>query len=462
VQPLTLQADWTFSLSHTYAGDGSYPVTVTLTDDDGAVGTATLTVTVTNVAPTAHAGTDQSVDEGQLVTLDGSGSHDPGADTVSFQWQQLAGPPVVLDLSDPVYPTLPAPTVPAGGVTLTFALTVSDGVATSTPALVNITITNVNNPPHADAGAVQTVQEARVVTLDGTGSFDADTEPLSYSWTQTSGPLVVLSDPAAAQPTFTAPLVDPAGVSLGFQLTVSDGLDTASASTTVQVANVNQAPVAHAGGAQTVNEASGVTLDGTVSSDPDGDALTSSWTQTGGPPVTLDDATVAQPTFTAPLVSPGGAALVFELLVSDGFLTSLAASVTVTVLNINDPPACTLARAQPDTLWPPNHALLGVGVGNVTDPDNEVVTITVTTVTQDEPTNGLGDGDTSPDAVLQGAEVLVRRERAGGGNGRVYALTFQADDDFHAPCTGVVWVCVPHNKKETCLDDGQLYESLQP
>ena len=87
----------------------------------------------------------------------------------------------------------------------------------------------------------------------------------------------------------------------------------------------------------------------------------------------------------------------------------------------------------------------------------------VTSVTQDEPVNGLGDGDTSPDAVLQGSAVLLRAERAGGGNGRVYQVMFTADDGgVDGRCTGTVTVCVPHDRQDTCSDDGLRYNSLQP
>ena len=65
--------------------------------------------------------------------------------------------------------------------------------------------------------------------------------------------------------------------------------------------DVNQAPTADAGGDQTVAGGSGtVNLDGTASSDPDGDALTYAWTQTGGAGVTLSGADTATPSFTAP------------------------------------------------------------------------------------------------------------------------------------------------------------------
>ncbi len=65
--------------------------------------------------------------------------------------------------------------------------------------------TGSNNPPVADAGLDQAVAEGAFVILDGTGSFDSDLDPLTYTWTQTGGPQVVLSDPAAASPSFNRP-----------------------------------------------------------------------------------------------------------------------------------------------------------------------------------------------------------------------------------------------------------------
>jgi hypothetical protein len=90
--------------------------------------------------------------------------------------------------------------------------------------------------------------------------------------------------------------------------------------------------------------------------------------------------------------------------------------------------------------------------------------VTITSVTQDEPTNGLGDGDTAVDAIIQStAYVLLRAERSGLGNGRVYIINFTAIDDLGQTCAGSVRVDVPHRnqKNSPSIDDGQSYNSTQ-
>ena len=352
-----------------------------------------------------------------------------------------------------------------GGDVLTFRLVVTEGAQNSNPDVVNIHVTNVNNRPVADAGADQTVQEGSPVVLSGANSYDPDAEAITFSWVQTAGTAVSLSGANTASPSFIAPSVGPGGVTLIFQLTASDGIDSATDSVNVFVENVNHRPIANAGSDQTRDEGSVVNLNGTGSSDPDADGLNYAWTQTGGPGVTLSGANTANPSFNAPLIGPGGVTLVFRLVVDDGLGgISDPDEVSITVQNINDPPACNLAQASPSTLWPPNHKLVSVGINNVSDPNNDQVTITITGVTQDEPVNGLGDGDTSPDAVLQGDTVLLRVERAGNGNGRVYQVNFSANDGQGGTCTGSVKVKVPKSMHpgDIVIDNGQFFNSTQP
>jgi hypothetical protein len=110
-----------------------------------SLGTAYLLTISTNNPPTANAGPDQIVDEWATVTLDGSASTDPGGSGLTYSWEQIAGTPVLLDVTDPVHPTFTAPEVPAGGETLSFQLTVSDGELTSAD-VVNVAVKNVNHP----------------------------------------------------------------------------------------------------------------------------------------------------------------------------------------------------------------------------------------------------------------------------------------------------------------------------
>lgn len=131
----------------------------------------------------------------------------------------------------------------------------------------------------------------------------------------------------------------------------------------------------------------------------------------------------------------------------------------------NQPPDCTGAQPSPDILWPPNHTLVSISIQGVSDPDGDQITLRITGITQDEPVNGLGDGDTSPDGFGVGSEeARIRAERSGTGNGRVYAITFQADDGGGGICTGQVMVGVPHDKGKgrVPIDDGQDYDSTQP
>jgi len=128
----------------------------------------------------------------------------------------------------------------------------------------------------------------------------------------------------------------------------------------------------------------------------------------------------------------------------------------------NQPPDCSKARPSVSSLWPPNHKLVPISVTGITDPDGDTVTLTVTKITQDEPVNGLGDGDTSPDGFGVGtSQAQVRAERSGTGNGRVYAITLKADDGKGGTCNATVDVGVPHDqgKGSVPIDDGQNFDS---
>jgi hypothetical protein len=93
-------------------------------------------------------------------------------------------------------------------------------------AMTQLIAQPVNQPPVADAGPDQTVNTAIKVTLNGSASRDPDNAPapLTYRWTQTSGPTVVLTGDTTSSPTFTPTII---GTYI-FTLTVSDGQASAS------------------------------------------------------------------------------------------------------------------------------------------------------------------------------------------------------------------------------------------
>lgn len=135
------------------------------------------------------------------------------------------------------------------------------------------------------------------------------------------------------------------------------------------------------------------------------------------------------------------------------------------ITKANRPPICS-GTASPDLLWPPNHKFRLITIVGVTDPDGDPVTVTITGVTQDEVLNGLGDGDTTPDASNGPApnQVNVRAERSGLGDGRVYRISYMADDGKGGTCTGSANVGVPHDqgKGSVPVDSGQFYNSFGP
>ncbi len=127
----------------------------------------------------------------------------------------------------------------------------------------------------------------------------------------------------------------------------------------------------------------------------------------------------------------------------------------------NTPLNCAFAVASPALLWPPDHKVIGIAIAGVTG----AASIMIASITQDEPVNGLGDGDTSPDGFGVGTGSLsLRAERSGLGNGRVYAVSFSASDGQGGTCTGRVGVGVPHDQGQgrIPIDDGQIYDSTAP
>ncbi len=276
----------------------------------------------------ANAGSDRTVSGGASVTLDGSSSgYDESSNAInSYAWTQTGGAPSVsLSGSNTSRATFTAPAVSAQ-TRLTFQLAVTDVVAnvttTKTDAVV-ITVnasSTANRPPTSNAGADRTVNSGSSVTLAGTGSDPDAGDTLTYAWSQIGTPAVALSSAGSASASFRAPTVQAPTV-LTFQLLVRDRAGATSTDTCRVTVNpqggpvpVGSPPTADAGIDQVVLPGTLNTISGFYSTDPDGGIASYAWTQTGGPTVTLSDATAVTAVYQAPSAP---ATLTFRLVVTD-------------------------------------------------------------------------------------------------------------------------------------------------
>ena len=186
--------------------------------------------------------------------------------------------------------------------------------------------------------------------------------------------------PAAALPTtgcssLRRVVADSFNNSIAFSLGTPDPVNNADVDGTV----CNRAPVADAGSDQNVTEGDTVNLNGTASSDPDGDSFTFAWTQIAGPNVTLNNANTSTPDFIAPAVGPGGATLTFRLTVTDVPVgASSTDDVDIQVANVNQAPV-----ANPQTVFTNKNPPIDITLTG-SDPESSPLTFSIDTV----PPNG--------------------------------------------------------------------------
>ncbi|MDQ6740936.1 MAG: PKD domain-containing protein, partial [Actinomycetota bacterium] len=228
------------AVNPTFTADIPGTYVAQLIANDGMLNSAPATVKITTnaiLAPTANAGPNQTVGHKTTVTLSGSGT-DPQSLPFTFQWTLTTKPmgsTATLAGANVATPTffsdLP-------GIYIA-QLIVNNGFVSSAPSTV--TITTTNTPPVANAGPNQNVPAGSTVKLDGSGSKDADQDPLTYSWSFLSRPTgsgATLTAADTVSPVFTADL---AGTYV-LQLIVNDGFaNSLSPSTVTITAAVNSA-----------------------------------------------------------------------------------------------------------------------------------------------------------------------------------------------------------------------------
>jgi hypothetical protein len=195
-------------------------------------------IAVENLAPVVSVSAPSTVDEGDSITIDASGSSDPEGASLTYTWSQLSGPTVSLPANEEMI-VIQTPQVTADSV-VELQVSVSDG-GQATAETVSFTI--VETPSVVNAAATISGEEASgllkigaTATLSAATSTDSEDNPLTYTWTQVSGPSVSLSSTTSATVTFEVPEVS-TNTDVVFSVTVSNGIGAETSTDTAQVSS---------------------------------------------------------------------------------------------------------------------------------------------------------------------------------------------------------------------------------
>lgn len=283
-------------------------------------------------AASVNAGIDQSVDETNSFTLNALG--DPTGGT--FAWRQLSGTSITGMPASTASVTLTAPAVKADSV-LVFQVTYTTPAGQNLTDETQVRVLAKNQPPVAVLQITQPsilpVAQGLTATVSAASSYDLDADGriVSYAWTQTSGPEVVLTGINTVNVSFVAPLVaTQQNIELALTITDDEGA-TGQGSITVPVRASTQQIIADAGPDQQVREFAEVFLDGSGSRTVGGE-FSCRWSQLKGQTLVLKNPGSCQASFIAPDIS-GTSQLELQLTVTDSNNQNATDTVLVTVSN---------------------------------------------------------------------------------------------------------------------------------
>ena len=332
---------------------------------------------------------------------------------------------------------------PVDGVLNNPSTTAENGLAlVAVPSQIVIDPEDPNTP--VDANGVRYGESALTATATDPGGLPQPDLPLTFGTdggTLASAGAAVNTDAnGVATDTLRVLETDPDLI----HVSVADG----TRITTIEVTKiVVQPPVANAGTDQVV-ECTGdggaeVTLDGSGSTDPNDDITLFEWFEAFG---TAEETLLGTGETLEVSLAVGSHTITLRVTDASG---KTATDEVVVVVEDTTPPAADLT-VSPRKIWPPNHKMVDVFAG-LDIHDCGEVTVTLESVTSNEPDNGLGDGDTEND--IQGADVgtddrnfQVRAERSGRGSGRVYTVVYKVVDAAGLETFVTGFIRVPHDQ----------------
>jgi hypothetical protein len=278
--------------------------------------------------PVASAGMDQTIHAGGMATLDGSGSSDPnGYYPLTYSWSIFSTPAgSTAELSDPAAVN-PSFTLDRAG-TYTIQLIVTNSYGKMSLPVYTI-VSTVNTAPIAEAGDDQAITQRWVpIHLSGTQSYDLDGDPITYTWSILQRPTQSTAELSNADTASPALIPDVYGTYI-VQLTVSDPWG-AVGTDIVTLSFNNLKPVANAGQNQSIIVGDTSVLDGSDSTDANGDSLSYMWSLSSYPEGST--ASIADPTAMQTALIPDlPGTYVLSLIVSDGLLSSDPSNISIVV-----------------------------------------------------------------------------------------------------------------------------------
>lgn len=325
-----------------------------------------------------------------------------------------------------------------------------DAEAADNHTTLNTTRTTVQqfrdaHAPTANAGPDQVAECGQPVTLDGSGSCDPDGDPLTYAWSggfeegggNATGAMPVVTFPKGIHPVTLV-------VNDGTMSSVPDTVSIDATADTTDPDIICPADVVVSCDAPTDPSATG----SATATDACDAVPAISFADVETPGACAQEKTI-QRTWTAVDDDGNDASCVQTITVDD------AEAPVVT---------CGIGRT---SLWPPNHKFANVGFHYQAEDDCDAAPGIAITVTSDEDpalAEGAGGPVHCPDAQVDNASgtVLLRAERSGAGDGRVYVVTVTATDACGNAASCSEAVVVPQSKKPGAIsvDSGQTYDAM--